>query len=128
MRYFLVTFSLSDKFSLGTVCFEHDGFFSYDHLMGLVKKTYPYIQSVVIVNIFEFKSEHDYTTYRGEIKMSELAEYVYQIKGYLMKTYMMNVEDVRFVNENSCKPYYDKGISGMDCLTDLMKRRFTNEG
>lgn len=69
MRYFLITFSLSEKFSLGSITLSSVGFFSYEYLLESIRKINSSVKSVVVVNIFEFKNEDDYNAYRGEDDM-----------------------------------------------------------
>ena len=84
MRYFLVSFCLSDKFSAGQICLVSEDFFSHEYLVEEIKKGYSAVQNVTITNIFEFRNKEDHDAFRGLPKMSndesKLAEYMLRIK------------------------------------------------
>jgi hypothetical protein len=123
MRYFLVTFSLSDKFSLGTICFEHDGFFSYNQLLLQVQKQHPYAKGIVVVNIHEFRNESDYKTYLGETKRTEFHEYLDTIKQIAMHTFFFSYEQTGFITEQVAADYYRNNIPAAEALKDIMAKR-----
>ncbi len=71
MRFFLITFSLVEKWSLGTLCLARENFFTHADLVLEVRKSNPYIRDIMIVNIYEFRDEEDYLIYISGTKISE---------------------------------------------------------
>lgn len=70
MRYFLVSFTLNDRFSLGSIAFEHEGFFSHGEFLQMVIDNNGVeslkITGVTIISIFEFSNKIDYDKYTNQ--------------------------------------------------------------
>lgn len=63
MRYFLVSFTLIDKFSLGAISFSCDKFFNKEYVLEKIKEHAPEVNDICIINIYEFQNEIDYNNY-----------------------------------------------------------------
>lgn len=66
MRYFLVSFTLTDKFSLGSISFAYNKFFSKEYLLEIIKENAPEVIDICIINIFEFQNQIDYENYENK--------------------------------------------------------------
>lgn len=114
---------MSDKFSLGTVCFDHDGFFSYEELASIVRKQYPYIKGVVIVNIYEFADREDFLKYKGESKPMDLLDYVHQIRTDAVSSFNWTYDQTSFITAESASSYHEKNVPVSEALKDLVFKR-----
>jgi len=88
MRYFLITFSIADRFSVGTITLESEGFFSHSTLLSEVRKQQPHVKGVIVMNIFEFADADDYKTYIGITNVEDKEE-IYKRWYKSLQTYVL---------------------------------------
>lgn len=62
-RYFLVTFNPDNRLAFGSITLECEDFFSYNFLLRSIRDIDSTINSVVVINIFEFRTKADYLSY-----------------------------------------------------------------
>lgn len=67
IRYFLITFNLKNVASCGNILIEDKMFPSKTHITQVVQSLLPeYVayNNVVVLNVFEFKTEGDYKNFQ----------------------------------------------------------------
>jgi hypothetical protein len=66
MRYFLISFSLKDTQSAGSLCFADDSFPSHLKIEAAISKERGIPTQVIVHNFYEFKSEADFNAYNSK--------------------------------------------------------------
>jgi hypothetical protein len=65
MRYFLISFSLKDTQSAGSLCFADDSFPSHISIEAAISKQRGITTKVIVHNFYEFKNAEDYNCYNA---------------------------------------------------------------
>jgi len=63
MRYFLVTFSIQDIASIGSILIEFENFPPQSYIQKEVNIIYKRNYTIIITSIFEFKNIDDYNSF-----------------------------------------------------------------
>jgi hypothetical protein len=65
MRYYLVSFNLKNRAIFGEILLTVDGFPSRYEINKLVSQQLNESVEIIVINIFEFKSEEDYINFKN---------------------------------------------------------------